>query len=100
MLVLSAGSLVFQMLSLLTVVVDMVRGRDRFGLTVFNVEVMSHRYFHADILGGEITTVVTMKTREYAVKTLEVRMNDKSLTCSRMAFVKMLQSTKLYLISL
>jgi hypothetical protein len=37
MLVLSADSSVFKMLALLSVVVDMVRGLDRFGLTMLIV---------------------------------------------------------------
>ena len=43
------------------------------------MKVMSHRYCHAVILDGEVTTVLIRKTREYAVKILKVRMNDKKI---------------------
>ncbi len=79
MLVLSAGSLVFQMLRLLTRVIVFGMELDRFGLTMLIVEVMSHRYFHALIIDGEVMTVAMMKTRGYDVKILEVRVNDKKL---------------------
>ena len=79
MLVLSADSLVFQMLWLLTGVLILVKGLDRFGLTMLVVQVMSHRYFHAAIVEWEVTTVVTVKTRAYAVIThVQVRVNDKN----------------------
>ena len=73
MLVLSADSLVIKMLSVLTLLVGEV---DRFGLTILNVQVMSHRYFHADIEEWEFTTVATVKTWGFAV---EVRIHDKNL---------------------
>ena len=76
MLVLSADSLVFQMPWLLTRVVICALELDRFGLTMLDVEVMSHRYFHADMQELEVTTVITAKTLVFAVETLEVRMND------------------------
>ena len=76
MLVLSADSLVFKMQRLLTKVVTFPMELDEYGLTMFIVEVMSQRYFHADILGGELTTVVTMKMLVFAV--LEVRINLKN----------------------
>ena len=76
MLVLSADSLVFKMQRLLTKVVMFRMELDEYGLTMFIVEVTSQRYFHADILGGEITTVVTMKMLGFAVEALEVRIND------------------------
>ncbi len=72
MLALSADSLVFQMLKMFTRVVTLVRQIDRFGLTMLFVEVTSHRYFHALIADWEFTTVVILRTREYAVKILEV----------------------------
>ena len=77
MLVLSADSLVFKMQRLLTKVVMFRMELDEYGLTMCNVEVTSQRYFHADILGGEITTVVTMKMLGFAVEALEVRINYK-----------------------
>jgi hypothetical protein len=77
MLVLSADSLVFQMLRLLTGVLILVKGLDIFGLTMLVVQVMSHPYFHAAIVEWEVTTVVTVKTRGYAVIT-QVRVNDKN----------------------
>ncbi len=80
MLVLSADNLVFQRLRSLSSVVTLVRGLDQFGLTILVVQVMSHRYFHALILECEVDTVIIVKTREYAVKLLKVRMNDKKLT--------------------
>ena len=98
MLVLSADSLVFQMLWLLTGVLILVKGLDRFGLTILVVQGMSHRYFHAAIVEWEVTTVVTLKTRAYVVMT-QVRVSDKKLKVFK-AFVKILQATKLCLISL
>jgi hypothetical protein len=94
MLVLSADSLVFQMLRLLTGVLILVKGMDRFGLMMLVVQVMSHRYFHAGMEEWEVITVVTMKTLAYVVMT-QVRVNDKKLNMFK-AFVKMLQATKLY----
>jgi hypothetical protein len=78
MLVLSADSLVFKMQRLLTKVVTFPMELDEYGLTMFIVEVMSQRYFHADILGGEIITVVTTKMLVFAVTALEVRINLKN----------------------
>ena len=86
MLVLSADSLVFQMLRLLTEVLILVKGLDRFGLTMLVVQVMSHRYFHAAIVEWEVTTVVTVKTRAYVVMT-QVRVSDKTLKVFK-AFLK------------
>ncbi len=80
MLVLSADSLVFQMLRSLSSVVTLVKGLDQFGLTILVVQVMSHRYFHAFILECEVDTVIIVKTRGYDVKILKVRMNDKKIT--------------------
>jgi hypothetical protein len=77
MLVLSADYLVFNMLKLPTKVVIFPMEVDRFGLTMCNVEVMSYPYFHVDILGGEITTVVTVKMLAFAVEAPEVRINDQ-----------------------
>ena len=77
MLVLSADSLAFQMLRLLTRVIVFAMELDRFGLTMLIVEVMSHRYLHALIEDGEVMTVAIVKTRGYDVKILEVRVNDK-----------------------
>jgi hypothetical protein len=79
MLALSANSLVFKMLSVLTRLVILVREVDRFGLTMLIVQVMSHRYFRADIWEWEFTTVVTVKMRGFAVEALEVRINYKYL---------------------
>ena len=79
MLVLSADSLAFQRLRSLSSVVTLVKGLDQFGLTILVVQVMSHRYFHAFILECEVDTVIIVKTREYAVKLLKVRMNDKKI---------------------
>ena len=76
MLVLSADSLVINMQSLVPILVGEL---DRFGLTMLNVQVMSHRYFHADIEEWESTTVITLKTREFAVQAPEVRINDKNV---------------------
>jgi hypothetical protein len=45
----------------------------RFGLTMFVVMVMNRHYFHADIVDGEITTVMSVLPLGYPVKTLEVR---------------------------
>ena len=78
MLVLSADSLVFKMQRLLTKVVTFPMELDEYGLTMFIVEVMSQRYFHADILGGEIITVLTTKMLVFAVTALEVRINLKN----------------------
>jgi hypothetical protein len=72
MLVLSADNLVSKMLWPLTKVVIFPLELDRFGLTMFNVEVMSHPYFPADIWDGEITTVATVKTLVFAVETLVI----------------------------
>jgi hypothetical protein len=77
MLVLSADYLVFSMLKLPTKVVIFPMEVDGSGLTMCNVEVMSYPCFHADILAGEITTVVTVKMLVFAVAALEVRINDK-----------------------
>ncbi len=77
LLVLSADSSVFQMQKVLTRVVTLVGGLDQFFLTIFVVQVLSHRYFHALIREPEHTTVIILKTRGYAVTILEVRMNDK-----------------------
>jgi hypothetical protein len=99
MLVLSADSLVFQMLRLLTGVLILVKGLDRFGLTMLVVQVMSHRYFHAAIVEWEVTTVVTVKTRAYVVMTKVRVSHDKILNVFK-AFVKLLQATKLYLLLL
>jgi hypothetical protein len=64
MLVLSADSLVFKMQSVLTTKIVMFAMEvDRFGLTILIVQVMSHRYFHADIEEWGFTTVITVKTR-------------------------------------
>ena len=80
MLVLSADSLVIKMPRLRSVVVDLIVGLEIFGLTMLNVQVMSHRYFRADIGEWEFTIVITMKTRGYAVQEdVEVRINDKNL---------------------
>ena len=79
MLVLSADSLAFQMLRLLTRVIVFAMELDRFGLTMLIVEVMSHRYLHALIEDGEVMTVAIVKTRGYDVMILEVRVNDKKL---------------------
>jgi hypothetical protein len=77
MLVLSADSLVFNVQNVLTTKVLMFAMElDRFGLTMLIVQVMSHRYFRANIEEWEFTIVITMKTRGYAV---EVRMIDKNL---------------------
>ena len=81
MLVLSADSLVFQMLRMLIKVVTLVKGLDRFGLTMLIVTVMSHGYLRADIMDGEVTTVIIVKTPGYDVKILEVRMNVKYRIC-------------------
>jgi hypothetical protein len=78
MLVLSADSSVFKMQRLLTKVVTFPMELDEYGLTMFIVEVMSQCYFHADILAGELTTVVTMKMLVFAVTALEVRVNLKN----------------------
>ena len=78
-LVLSADSLAFQRLRSLSSVVTLVKGQDQFGLTILVVQVMSHRYFNAFILECEVDTVIIVKTREYAVKLLKVRMNDKKI---------------------
>ena len=80
MFVLSADSLVIKMPRLRSVVVDLIVGLEIFGLTMLNVQVMSHRYFRADIEEWEFTAVVTMKTRGYAVQEdVEVRINDENL---------------------
>ncbi len=82
MLVLSADSLVFQMLKMLTRIVTLVVGLDQFCLTIFVVTVTNHRYFHALMEEWEDTTVVIMRTQGYAVKKLkglQVRMYDKKL---------------------
>ena len=94
-LVLSADSLAFQRLRSLSSVVTLVKGQDRFGLTILVVQVMSHRYFHAFILECEVDTVIIVKTREYAVKLLKVRMNDKKINMLK----KMREATKLHLTS-
>ncbi len=52
---------------------------EQFCLTILVVKATSHRYCHAVILDGEVTTVLIRKTREYAVKILKVRMNDKKI---------------------
>jgi hypothetical protein len=62
MLVLSAGSLVFLMPRLLIRVAVLTMELDRFGWMMFNVGVMNHHCLHADMTGGEITTVATVKT--------------------------------------
>jgi hypothetical protein len=64
---------------IMPVVLVLVVGLDRFGLTMLIVQVMSHRYFRADIGEWEFTTVITVKTLGFAVKALEVRINDKNL---------------------
>jgi hypothetical protein len=79
MLALSADNLVFKMLRSLTKIVILVPALDRFGLTMLIVQVMSHRYFRADIEEREFITVVTVKTRGFVVKALEVRINYKNL---------------------
>jgi hypothetical protein len=79
MLVLSADSLVLKMLRIMSVVLHLVVGLDRFGLTMLNVQVMSHRYFRADMGEWEFTTVATVKMRGFAVETVQVRINDKNL---------------------
>jgi hypothetical protein len=76
MLVLSADSLVLKMLSVLTLLVGEV---GRFGLTMLIVQVMSHRYFRADMGEWEFTTVLTVKTRGFTVEALKVRINHKNL---------------------
>ena len=40
---------------------------------------MNHHYFRADIEEWEVTTVVTVKTLAFDVKTLEVRIVDEGL---------------------
>ena len=74
-LVLSADSLVFKMENVFT---GFFRDREveRFGLTMLIVQVMSHRYFRADIEEREFTTVFTVKTRRCTVEALKVRIND------------------------
>jgi hypothetical protein len=79
MLVLSADSLVLKMQRIMSVVLHLVVGLDRFGLTMLNVQVMSHRYFRADMEEWEFTTVITVKTRGFAVEALGVRKNGKNL---------------------
>ena len=51
---------------------------DRFGLTMLIVQEMSHRYFRADMWEWEVTTVVTVKTRGFAVEGLEVRIIEEN----------------------
>ena len=77
MLVLSADSLVFQMLRLPTKRAILARGLDRFGLMESLVVVMSHRYFHANITDGGIMIAFITKTQGYVVQNVEVKINNK-----------------------
>ena len=74
MLVLFADSLVFQMLRLLirAQVIILVMELVRFGWIRSTVEVTSPRYHLVLVIGGDITTAVTVKMLEYAVKAVEV----------------------------
>ena len=51
---------------------------DGFGLTMLIVQVMSHRYFRADIGEWEVTIVATVMTLGFAVEGLEVRINEEN----------------------
>jgi hypothetical protein len=75
MLLLFADSLVFKVICLrvLSVVLNLAKGLDIFGLTMLIVQVMSHPYFHAAIGKWEDTTVTTIKTRGYAALTVRFR---------------------------
>ena len=95
MLVSPADSLVFQMLRLFIRGVTFAMELDGFGLTIFIVKVMSHRYFHALIMEWEDTTVIMVKMQGYAVKKLQVRMNDKKIK-----HVSLRQARKLHLTTL
>ena len=70
MLVLSATNLVFQVLRLLfrVKIIILVMELVRFGWMRSSVEETSPRYYLAFVIRGDITTAVTMKMLEYAVK--------------------------------
>ena len=55
----------------------MVGELGRFSWTMLTVLVMSHHYFHADIVDWKITTVITVKMLAFDVESLQVRINDE-----------------------
>ena len=58
-------------------VLIMDRELGRFCWTMLVVVVLSHRYFRADIMEWENTTVITVKTLAFDVEALGVRITDE-----------------------
>ena len=84
MLMLSADNLVFVMRWMLIRVLVMAWELGRFCLMTLVVWVMSRHYFRAEVWPWDITTVITVKTLAFDVKTLEVTINDYSFIYSFM----------------
>ena len=77
MLMSFADNLVFFMPKMLITVLVMARELGRFCSPGLVVEVLSHHYFRAIIVGWEIVaTVITVETLAFDVETQEVRMID------------------------
>ena len=76
MLVLSADNLVFFIPYLIGWII-LSWERARFGWTMLVALVMSRRYFRADIVEWEFTTVITVTTSAFDVETLKVRITDE-----------------------
>lgn len=79
MLVLSADSLAFKMLRLHMERLTLAKELDRSCWIALIAQASSHRYRHAFVMNWVMLFAVTVKMLEYALKALEVKINDKEL---------------------